>query len=774
MKNIMKKFVLILCIIMLPAMLCVGAAAFTDIEDETTEHAVATLESMGIVTGTSATKYSPSLALTRAQVCTMIIRTMGLESSVTSYMYQSLFRDVKNTMWHAGYVNLAYGQGIINGYGNGYFGPDDDITYGQFVTIVLRLLGYTEKDIGRIWPTDYIVFAGDLGIDENVSLSANDPVTRGDAAVLLYNALMAKAKGTNTEYYRLVGGYASSVTAILLDNHVSGTTTGDLYACVIENTGVTMKYYYQKNAVSDVFVGSLGSLLLNSAGEVIGFVTDGSDCTDLIVASAKISGITDTAGNTYKIGSTVSVLSAGSIYPYGSTGYLKVNAHANQSARFYYNDDGTIAYIYLETGTDPSKTAIAIASSATPAAEFRKQLDITAAQYHIVKNNGQADTAALAQYDVAYYDSMTNTLHVSDHKITGYIDSASPSIHAPETITISGCTVAVLQSAWDSLQACRHGDYVTVLLTDTNAVAAVYSAETVSETMYGILSRDGNSLTLCGSNLVMKPKDISANTLLNGSLVKINTADQDCVTCTSVHKAMSPTVSIDLENKTAGDLVIAPGCTIYEWSGSGYVYSLEGVHGESSTDFSEIYWTDRLSASYVDFYHVNNASMIDILLLSDVTGNYYQYGLLTLYKNEKGFAVGNTYINGITIANAEKPSGSEKYRCTIPSSSGYAGLALAADTAHTKVSAIERPTVSYGTKAEDFYLADDENWYVHIQGYAIPVSEAVQIHIKPADTWYSGEEGLLRALASELTMQVYYDRTLTTGAQVRMIVLDAE
>lgn len=770
----MKKLVLILCVGVLSTMLCVGAAAFTDIDDETTEHAVATLESMGIVTGTSATKYSPSLTLTRAQVCTMIIRTMGLESSVNSYVYQSLFRDVKNTMWHAGYVNLAYGKGIINGYGNGYFGPDDNITYGQFVTIVLRLLGYTENDIGKIWPADYIIFAADLGIDENISLTANDPVTRGDAAVLLYNALMAKAKGANTEYYRLINGYASSVTAILLDNHVSGTTTGDLYACVIENTGVTMQYYYQKNALSDIFVGSLGSLLLNSAGEVIGFVADGNDYTDIIIDSAKTSGITDIAGNTYKIGSTVSVISAGSIYSYGSTGYIKANAHANQSARFYYNDDGTVAYIYLTTGTDPSTTAIAVASSDAPAAEFRKQLGITAAKYHIVKNNGQTDTAALAQYDVAYYDNMTNTLHVSDHKITGYIDSASPSIHAPETITVSGCTMNVLQSAWDTLQTFRHGDYVTVLLTDTNAVAAVYSAETVSETMYGVLSKDGNSLTLCGSDLVMKPKDISASTLLNGSLVKINTSAKDRVTCTSVHKTMSPTVSIDLKNRTAGDLVIAPGCTIYEWSGSGYVYSLDGVYGESSSDFSEIYWTDSLKASYVDFYHVNNAGMIDILLLSDVTGNYYQYGHLTLYKNEKGFAVGNTYINGVTITNAETPNESEKYRCTLSSGSGYAGIALAADTSHTKVAAIERPTVSYETKAEDFYLADDENWYVHIKGYAIPVSDTVQVHVKPADTWYSGEEGLLTALASDLTMEVYYDRTLTTGAQVRMIVLTAE
>lgn len=770
-----KKILLVMCIAVLAAALCVGVAAFTDIEDETTENAVATLNGMGIVSGTSATKYSPNLTLTRAQVCAMMIRTKGLDSSAESYANKNLFSDVKSGAWYTGYVNLAYKEGIISGYGNGKFGPDDEITYGQFVTMLIRLLGYTESDVGKMWPADYVVFADKLDISDDVNLAANDKVSRADAAILLYNTLMSNAKGASTPYYRTVSGAASTVTAIVLDNNVSGSTTGDLLVYVISSTGASMKYYYQENKVSDTFVGSLGTLLLNSSGKAVGFISDGNDYTDIIVDSAKVSGITDTSGNTYKISGTASVISEGSVYTYNQTGYVKVNSHSGQSARFYFADDGTVSYIYLTSGTDASTTATAVAVTETPAAEFEEAFGIGNRQYYIVKNGGLTDTAALAMYDTAYFDEMTNTLRVSDYKITGYIEYASPSVSAAETITVSGCEISVLQSAWDTLGSFKLGSYVTLLLTDNGCVAAAYPSETVTAEMYGVLSVDGGSIVLCGSGLTMKPSDISANIACNGSLVKVNTSSDEKVTCTAVSKKISKTDSVDVVNKTVGGVRLAPGCAVYEWGGSGYIYSLSGEQGKFSTDLSEIYWTEELDYSYVSFYHTNSIGLVDILVLKDATGNYYQYGLLTSYKDEKGIAVGKIYMNGLTITNDVYPNESRKYITTGSSAGGYAGISLAAySNSNTKIGSISRPTVSKTTTVTDFYLNSDDEWYVKISDTSIPVSDNVKVYVKPTRKWYSGEEGLLTALSSELQMNVYYDRTLSTGAQVRIIVVDGE
>ena len=80
----MKKILATICTMAICAALAVGAAAFVDITDENTAEAVYTLESMGLVSGTSATKYSPDLTLTRAQVCTMMVRALGLEKAAES------------------------------------------------------------------------------------------------------------------------------------------------------------------------------------------------------------------------------------------------------------------------------------------------------------------------------------------------------------------------------------------------------------------------------------------------------------------------------------------------------------------------------------------------------------------------------------------------------------------------------------------------------------------------------------------------------------------
>ncbi|MBQ8837290.1 MAG: S-layer homology domain-containing protein [Clostridia bacterium] len=772
----MKKILtLILTVCTVISVFCIGTAAFTDIEDEVTEEAVATLESLGIVAGTSATKYSPNLILTRAQVCAMMIRTMDLDDSVESYKNLSLFTDVKRSSWYAGYVNLAYREGIIAGYGNGKFGPDDEMTYGQFVTMLIRLLGYTDSEVGKVWPADYVTYASKLELNENVNLTANDKVTRGDAAIILYNTLMTKAKGATNDYYYTVIGATSSVTAIILDNKVSSTTTGDLYACVIDNTSASMKYYYQENAVLDKYVGELGTLLLNSDREVVGFISDDNDYTDIIVSSAKISGITDSFGNTYKIDGSVGVISDGSIYTYNTTGYVKVNSHSNLAARFYYNDDGSILYIYLTTGTDPSTAEVAVASSDAPAFDFEDALGITDDTYYIVKNGTLTNAESLAVYDVAYYDNMTNTLRVSDRKITGYIQSASPSVSAAKKVSVLGCEIDVLQCAWDTLQGFKLGDYVTLLLTDNGDVAAAYSADVVFDEMYGILSTDGNSITLCSSGHVIKPDDISATFTLNGTIVKVDASDADRVTCSAVKGKVKVADAVDVAANTVGGVPIAPGCAIYEWSGSGYVYSLDGEYAASSTDLSEIYWTDTLDYTYVSFYHTNRLGQIDILVLSNVTGNYYEYGYLTGYKEEEGVSIsqgGAVFVKAMTVTNDEYPNESQKYVNTISSASGYGGIALATYSKnHVKVSSIVRPT-AITPAVTDFFLNEDDEWYMTAESTSIPVSDNVKVYVATTDKWYSGEGGLLLALSSELKMTAYYDRTLETGAQVRIIVVE--
>ncbi len=765
----MKKILTVIFTVALCTALALCTAAFTDITDENTAEAVETLSSMGLVSGTSAAKYSPSLTLTRAQVCTMMVRAMGLEKAAESYVNQSLFTDVKGSMWHAGYVNLAYREGIIKGYGNGKFGPDDTVTYGQFITILLRLLGYTENDIGKVWPADYIVFASDIELDENVDLGANDSVSRGDAAILLYNTLMTKAKGAGNDFYTTLNGYASSTVAIILNNNDTTSKEGDLHALAVSANGVEMKHFEQKNKLSDRFVGAFGELLFNSSGKVIGFIPDDIDFTDIVVSSAKISGIVDISGETYKLSSSAKVISDGSIYNYGETGYVKVNSHANQSARLYTDDKGDIKYIYLTTGVDIEDTKVAVASKDAPASEFEAKLGIVFKDYHVVKNGVQTTRDSLAKYDVAYYDEMTNTLRVCDRKLTGDISLASPSVSAATSITVSGCELSVLECAWETLSRFTLGDRVTLLLADNGHVAASFSEEELSAEMFGVLSVDGNSLTLVGSGLAMTPDDISANLALGGSLVKVDTSNKERVECSSVSRVIKKNDVLDLNANTLGDKKIAAGCAIYEWGEGGYVYSLDGEFGKSSADFSEIYWTDTLSSDHVSYYRVNALGEVDILVLNNVTGNYYEYGFLNIYKDNEGVL----NHKAITVTNDKYPGESKKYIYTVSGAGYYGGIALANYSKnYQKVSSAVKLTEVKNVSVSAFYLNADDEWYIKLSDGEIPISDGVKVYVKPTDKWSNGEAGVLTALSSEMKINVYYDRTVDTGAQVRMIVVE--
>jgi len=220
----MKRLV---CLFLLLAMVfAIPAAAYSDIYDARTQSAVEILSGLDIVDGFPDGTFRPGEYLTRAQFCKLAVVATGSASVVDTYQYKTLYSDVTSKHWAAGYVNLASTQGIINGYGNGKFGPEDTVNYAQAVTMMLRILGYSTSDIGSFWPVDYTRFASQIGLDCGLGLGDESPVSRGDAAILLLQMLTTEKKDGSSFYSGL--SEASTSTAILLDNNCTSTdgTTG--------------------------------------------------------------------------------------------------------------------------------------------------------------------------------------------------------------------------------------------------------------------------------------------------------------------------------------------------------------------------------------------------------------------------------------------------------------------------------------------------------------------------------------------------------------------
>ncbi len=167
-------------------------SSFSDIDDNATASAVEALRVMGILDGYSDGLFHPENSLNRAQFCKMVILITGNEKELGRYAVITVFPDVKPSHWAASYINLAArGQGIIKGYSDGMFHPERTVTLGQAATILLRLLGYKDEDVGGVWPDGYMALADSTGLTDGVGSDGSAALSRGRAAILFANLLRA-------------------------------------------------------------------------------------------------------------------------------------------------------------------------------------------------------------------------------------------------------------------------------------------------------------------------------------------------------------------------------------------------------------------------------------------------------------------------------------------------------------------------------------------------------------------------------------------------------
>ncbi len=160
---------------------------FDDIKGLDSENAIKLLGKLGIVTGREEGKYFPSASLTRAEMVTILLRVFGQEE----YKGDFKFEDVTDAHWAYKNVMMAYGMKIVNGTSATTFSPDLALTYEQAVKMLVSAFGYDADAVSLGgWPNGYIAQAEKMGFlgttkPENTSSEIN----RGTMAQLLANAI---------------------------------------------------------------------------------------------------------------------------------------------------------------------------------------------------------------------------------------------------------------------------------------------------------------------------------------------------------------------------------------------------------------------------------------------------------------------------------------------------------------------------------------------------------------------------------------------------------
>ena len=107
---------------------------FTDINGHWAESTISNLANRGILNGTGDNNYSPSQEITRAEFTTMLVRALGLSYSAKHVAYN----DIANDAWYSEAIQIATSYGLITGYRDGSFGPNDKITREQAMVIIAR------------------------------------------------------------------------------------------------------------------------------------------------------------------------------------------------------------------------------------------------------------------------------------------------------------------------------------------------------------------------------------------------------------------------------------------------------------------------------------------------------------------------------------------------------------------------------------------------------------------------------------------------------------
>ena len=203
MKNLTRKKVLALFLSLSMLFIMISFATFA--ADSTTFSDVSSsdyyflssdiLAKLDILQGYPDKTFGGNKNITRAEMATVIIRSLGQEVEANAAKGDITYIDVAATHWANGYINQATKLEIIEGDGNGKFRPGDNVKYEEAVKIVVCSIGLGEQAIeAGGWPDGYIKVAQENGILENVPGSIGLASTRGAVAQMTYQGLLSQVK----------------------------------------------------------------------------------------------------------------------------------------------------------------------------------------------------------------------------------------------------------------------------------------------------------------------------------------------------------------------------------------------------------------------------------------------------------------------------------------------------------------------------------------------------------------------------------------------------
>ncbi len=733
------------------AVLAVSSAAFADTSSWNDDDIMPLLDSLGIMQGDGYGNYSLDRAVSRAEMAKISVNSSSHKNETAVGLSVSPFKDVDASSWSAPYILNGSNNGLFKGFVDGTFHPDDTVTYEEAITMMLRVLGYSDDTFGASYPYGQVNFAKNNKLLDNVEGTYGDTMTRRQIARLVYNTLEADMANSNSPLLSVFDAQIiEDVVIVDVPNGNGGKVT------------TSSGKYNAYNGFDSDYLGLSGDIVVKNSKDLLCFVPENNLNEKYVIYSVLNNTVIG-----YRNGSMSEVDLKDDTTCYKDSVKTTYSAIRNgmemgDVLNVKYTSDGSVDYCIYETGN--LEGPVKLASGTTGFA--------VDSQTQYMRDGNKVTSSSLQANDIAYYSKELNMVLAYSTKVSGIYQDASPSRDNPTSVVISGKTYEVEGvDAYNDLSSSgplKFGDTITVCLgKDGKTVAGVVTSGTTSSTQYGYLIDAGK-----------KNFDNSDGTQYSSYYVKIVTADaieyeyavkNNCsdyvgrvikVSISSDGSSVSSVTSggvsgkVNAEKRTIGSSKIADDCKILDIGGIGladqpvykkiYLQRLDGVNIVSGSYL--VYGTAIYS-------HVNSSGEIDELILNEVTGDCYKYGMVTSVTSGESTRTCKVDIDGSVVTATATATGVIK---------GVPCKVRAYNNTYTAVAGLSK----LGSYASNLTTTT-----VTVNGTEYKLSDEIAVYKSSGLLTYNAIS-INEAISGNYRISAYYDKAEDEGGRVRVLIAE--
>lgn len=726
-----------------------------------------------LVNGYEDSTFRPENNVTYEEAVTIFLKLLGYTN------------DDFGSSWPYGQVGLANNLKLTQGVGKNI---GDVLTRSDVMNLVYNLLNTKKKG-----SSEKYISVFDCEIIENVTLIATtwqDPSINGGKIYTSsgtydidanFDTSHVGEKGDivlkNKEDLLYFSPYSQNVQSY----SVTGTIGSDMVLDgKILNIDENLTTYYksQKATYKDLVASAKSGYTLktyaNSAGtvEYAFLYAGGSGSTEIDVNSLEqyiVYSRLDNTVITYKNGtmSELNILDSDTAYKENQKstfGALKSSLSLGDIIYVRRDLNGEIEYVSIEDGNVQGPITV---RGDNWADSFR------ASSPTVTRDGEKSSLSEIQPYDIAYYAKDLNMVLAYSKKITGIYEKATPNKDLPTSVVVSGVTYELEGvSAFNALSSngsFKYGDTVTLLIGKTGQIADVVSPSVLDKDIYGYMTASGKK-SFTNTN----GETYSSNYI---SLVAPDGSAYELVTKTDYSSYKNSVVKAVYENGTAAvskledsasvsGTVDADGMKIGNFTLAGNVSILDVSTTDSSavsayvTVFPQRLDGVQLSSSSVLYAERDAQGRIVSMILKDVTGDMYEYGMITYAKsNLSGNSVSGSYTYDIGGTSTTLNTSNMAYSIRSGQAAKFV-LSGGRVESMTNISGVKgtigKLTETYleTLDGERLKLASDVVVYQvdsYLKYMVLPLSEAVQVTGK--------------------SIYAYYDKAEKNGGRVRVVVI---